>query len=117
MKIRIIINGDQIFPLLNHKPVIIPLVENHTSIVVTDGFHFTKPLELQYEVPSFYKLKISCAITDLQLLCGGFLLVLFYCSGFLTGIFILKLVSFAPVLWFLFLYYINRKNFIQITRA
>jgi len=41
-------------------------------------------------------------------------LVLFYLMGFVTGIFFLKLVSLFPVLYFLFLYYINRKEFIQI---
>jgi hypothetical protein len=101
--------------LLNDQPVIIPVEENHPKIVATDGFHFTLPLELEYQEPSFYKFKIACAIDDLQLLCGGFLLVFFYLTGFFTGLFLLKLMSFVPLLWFLFLYYINRKKFIRIT--
>ena len=117
MKIRVIVNGKEIFPLINDKPVIIPLAESHSAIVVTDGFHFTKPLELVYQEPSYYQLKITCAIDDLQLMGGAFLLVLFYLLGFFTGIFLLKLISFAPIIWFLFLYYINRKKFIQIIQA
>jgi hypothetical protein len=114
LKVRVIINNKEIYPLLNNQPVVIPVDLNYPRIVVTDGFHFTKPLELVYEEPSYYRFNVSCAITDLQLLGGAFFLVLFYLLGFLTGFFFLKLVSFVPILLFLFFYYINRKEFIRI---
>jgi hypothetical protein len=115
LEVRVIINGKEIYPLPNNNPVIIPVDDKRTKIVVTDGFHFTKPLELVYQEPSYYNFRIVCAINDLQLLGGFFLLILFYLLGFATGFFWLKLASFCPVIYFLFLYYINRKDFIQIT--
>jgi hypothetical protein len=114
LKIRVIVNNTDIYPLQNDQPVVIPVDINYPRIVVTDGFHFTKPLELVYEEPSYYRFDVSCAINDLQLLAGGFFLVLFYLLGFLTGFFILKLISFVPIVLFLFFYYINRKEFIRI---
>jgi hypothetical protein len=61
-----------------------------------------------------YYFKIICAIDDTQLLAGSGVLILFYFMGLVSGILILKLVSLFPILYFLFLYYINRKEFIQI---
>lgn len=109
------VNGKAIYPLLNNKPVVIALSDDQPEIVITDGFHITKPLELTFKEPSYYNFKVVCAINDLQLLGGFFLLALFYLVGFYTGIFFLKLLSFTPILYFLFLYYINRKEFIKIT--
>jgi hypothetical protein len=85
-------------------------------MVVTDGFHFTRPVELDYRQPSYYHFKVVCAIDDFQLFGCGVILILFYLLGFLTGVFILKLLSFAPVIYLLFVYYIDRKNFIHITQ-
>ena len=115
LKIRVVVNGKDIYPLANDKPVVITVQENHPKIVITDGFHFTKPLELVYHHLNTYYFKVVCAIGDFQLLAGFFFLALFYLLGFYSGIFIVKLLSFLPLLYILFLYYINRKEFIQIT--
>jgi hypothetical protein len=117
LNIRVVVNGKEIYPLLNDQPVVIAVTDDHPKVVVTDGFHFTKPLELVYHEPSYYNFQIVCAINDLQLLGGVFLLIFFYLFGFLTGFFWLKLASFTPIIYFLFLYYINRKEFIRIASA
>jgi len=114
LNIRVIINGNEIYPVKQGERVVISVESNHPKVVVTDGYHFTKPLELVYHHLHTYYFKIVCAIDDTQLLAGFCLLVLFYLMGFATGIFALKLVSLFPILYFLFLYYINRKEFIQI---
>src|SRR5690606_39591916 len=72
-------------------------------------------LSLHDALPISYYFKVVCIIDDMQLLAGSLLLVVLYLLGFFTGVFILKLISFLPILYFLFLYYINRKDFIQIT--
>jgi len=41
-------------------------------------------------------------------------LVFFFFIGLVTNILALKLISLFPVLYFLFVYYINRKEFIQL---
>jgi hypothetical protein len=111
------VNGKEIYPLPTDKSVIISVNDKHTKIVITDGFHFTRPFELTYKEPSYYNFRIVCAINDLQLLGGLFLLILFYLMGFATGFFWLKLASFGPIIYFLILYYINRREFIQIACA
>ena len=114
LNVRVIVNNKEIYPLNKTEPVVIEVQENHPKVVVTDGYHFTKPVDLTYKQPSYYHFKVVCAIDDMQLLGNFFILVLFYLLGFFTGVFILKLLSFLPILYLLFAYYIDRNSFIQI---
>ena len=114
LNVRVIVNNKEIYPLSNTEPVIIEVKDNHPRIVVTDGFHFTRPIELTYKQPSYYHFKVVCSIDDMQLLGNAFVLIVFYLLGFFTGVFVLKLLSFLPILYLLFAYYIDRNTFIQI---
>jgi hypothetical protein len=109
------VNGTDIYPLADSKPVMITVSQNNPKVVVTDGYHFTQPVELVYHHLNTYYFKVICVIGDVQLLAGSLLLALLYMVGFYSGIFVFKLISFLPILYFLFFYYINRKEFIQIT--
>lgn len=100
--------------MTTHEPVVIEVQDAHPKIVVTDGYHFTKPVELVYKQPSYYHFKVVCAIDDMQLLGNCFILILFYLLGFLTNVFILKLLSFVPIVYLLFAYYVDRRSFLQI---
>jgi hypothetical protein len=100
--------------LNGNKPVIIEVKDKHPRVVVTDGFHFTKPITLDYKVPSYYHFKVVCSINDTQLLGNLFGLALFYLLGTYTGNLVLKILSFLPILVLLFAYYIDRKDFLQV---
>jgi len=110
----VIVNNKEIYPLTNEDPVVIEVYDKHPRIVVTDGFHFTKPIDLNYKQPSYYHFKVVCSIDDMQLLGSIIVLIVFYLLGFFTGNLILKLLSFLPIFYLLFAYYIDRKSFIQI---
>jgi len=110
----VIVNNKEIYPLTNEDPVVIEVYDKHPRIVVTDGFHFTKPIDLNYTQPSYYHFKVVCSIDDIQLLGNVFVLIVFYLLGFFTGSFVLKLLSFLPIFYLLFAYYIDRNSFIQI---
>lgn len=114
LRIRVIVNGTDIYPLTANKKVVITVPENNPKIIVTDGYHFTKPLELVYHHLNTYYFKVVCAITDYQMVAGFMLMALCYLIGYLTGWLPFKLATFFPVGYFLFLYYINRKEFLQI---
>ncbi len=114
LNVRVIVNNKEIYPLTNEKPVVIEIKANYPKIVVTDGFHFTRPIELTYTGPSYYHFKVECSIDDFQLLGNLFVLALFYLTGFMTGNFVLKILSFLPIVYLLLSYYIGRESFIQI---
>ena len=90
---------------------------NPSKLVVTDGFHITKPIELTYSPKHTVFFKIGCVIEDDQLIVGTIIIGLLYAMGATSGFILLQLVSIIPVFYFLFLYYINRKEFIKLQPA
>lgn len=115
LRIRAIVNEKEIYPLTRGRSVMITVMENNPKVVITDGFHFTKPVELVYHHLDTYYFKVICVIDNMQLLAGCFLLLVLYMIGFLSDILAIKLASFLPIFYFLFFYYVNRKDFLQIT--
>jgi hypothetical protein len=115
LRVRVVVNGNEIYPLSVKRPVMITVMQNNPKLVVTDGYHITKPVELIYHHLDTYYFKVICAIDNMQLLAGSFLLALLYMIGLYSDILVIKAASFLPVLYFLFFYYVNRKDFLQIT--
>jgi hypothetical protein len=113
LNIRVIVNGKDIYTLPPNKPVLISLEERHAKLVATDGFHITKPLELSYHLPHTYHLKVICAIDNNLLVTGIVLLILFSAVGLVSNISVLRYLSFIPIFYFLFIYYIKRREFIR----
>jgi len=93
---------------------VIPVDENNPRVVITDGYHFTKPLKLVYKELPVYCFKVVCAINDLQLLIGTLLLAGLYIGGLYSGMLIMKVFSFIPLIYLLMFYYMNRKDFIKL---
>lgn len=117
LKVRIVVNGHYIYSLVKNKPIVIDMPTNPSKLVVTDGFHITPPIELSYSPKQTYFFKIVCVIEDDQLLVGMIMILLLYAMGATSGTVILQFLSILPVFYFLFLYYINRKEFIQLRPA
>jgi hypothetical protein len=113
----LIVNGTHIYSLVKNKPIVVDIPANHSKIVVTDGFHITKPLELTYSIARTYYFKIVCGIENDHLLVGSIIMGLMYMMGVTSGLVFLQLLSSVPVFYFLFLYYVKRREFIQILPA
>ncbi len=96
--------------------MLISLTANPSGIVITDGFHHSKKLEIVHHNLHSPFFKVECAIDDSQLIVGVVILFLIYAAGLTSGILFLKMLSFLPVFYFLFLYYINRKEFLRIQK-
>ena len=107
-------NGHTIYPLVRNKPVVIDMPTNPTKLVVTDGFHITSTMNVTYEKDYASYFTIVCIIEDAQLIIGFIITVVLYFMSYTSGIIFLRLLSVMPVLYFLFLYYIKRKDFIRI---
>ena len=107
-------NDKIIYQLDKETPVIVPLVSNRANIIITDGFHFSYPYNIECNPKSIQHLKVSCTIEDEELIIGFFLILLFYAAALSSDILILKLMSFLPILQFLNQFYIRRKAFIRV---
>ena len=114
LRLRLIVNGTYIYSLVKNKPIIVTIPTSPSRIVVTDGYHITRPFEVTYSQSRTYYFQIVCGIQNDQLLVGAIIGGLVYAMGTTSGMILLQILSVAPILYFLFLYYINRKEFIQI---
>lgn len=117
LKLRVIVNGHYIYSLVKDRPIVIDMPTNPSRLVVTDGFHITQPVELTYTTRPTVFYNIVCAIENEQLLVGFIIVVLLYAMGATSGMVLLQVLSLGPLFYFLFLYYIKRKEFIQLRPA
>lgn len=108
------VNGRDIYTLADTRPVVIPVRENNPRIVITDGYHITKPLKLVYKDMHTYCFKVTCALNDQHFYIALGMLFILYLGGFFTGLLILKVFSFFPLLYLLMFYYLNRKDFFRL---
>src|SRR5690606_17322020 len=70
LKIKVIVNGTEIYPIAKGEKLVIPVKFNNPKIVATDGYHITQPLELVFHHIHRYHFKIVCVIGDSQLAAG-----------------------------------------------
>lgn len=113
-KIRIILDGKDIYPVETDIKLVIDVDHNNPVLVVTDGFHISRPLELVYNHLSTYYFRIECGMDDGQVIAGLTLTLFFFILGLVTRWWIFGALSFGPVLYILFLYYIKRKDFLSL---
>ncbi len=114
LDVRVVINGNVIYPLRREEPVVITLPQRPTSLVVTDGFHISPPMQVDCFPRQACYLHVVCAIDDGLVYVGILLLAICILVGIISDILLLKFLSFLPLVYFLFHYYINRKAFLQI---
>ena len=48
------------------------------------------------------------------LFCAGLMLAAFYLGGLYSGLLILKVFSFLPLIYLILFYYLNRKDFLKL---
>ena len=111
------VNGNTIYSLVKNRPIVIEIPTIPSRVVVTDGFHITRPLVLSNQSNNTHFFKIACVIQDDQLFVGLIIIALLYAMGSTSGMILLQLVSMIPIFYFLFLYYIKRREFIQVHPA
>ncbi|MCX8020201.1 MAG: hypothetical protein N2747_06880 [Chitinophagaceae bacterium] len=114
LRLRVIVNAKDIYPLADAKPVMISLDTNPSSIVVTDGYHFTKPYNILLQDNQPHLFQVVCAVTDRHMLILFVLFSLSYFSGLFTGFLLFKVFSFLPLLYLVGFYYLNRSEFIRL---
>lgn len=113
-RISIVLDGKDIYPLENNKKVLIDVDHNNPVLVVTDGFHISRPLELVYHHLNTYYFRVECGMDDGQLISGLTLSAIFFLAGLFTHWVIFPLISTVPILYVLFLYYLRRKDFLSL---
>jgi hypothetical protein len=116
--VRVVVDGSRIYYLDKKKPVVIPVTGKSPRLVASDGFHHTPPMQLtekaQKKKQTHY-LKVGCVIEDDQLVAGLIVLAIIYTMGFTSDILFFKILSFLPVCYFIYRFYVNRKEFLRFS--
>lgn len=115
LKLRAVINDTSIYELKEKQPVIINCKEAVIRIIITNGFHCSREVVI-HQKPGTYFFEVESYIDDIQLLTGLMLALLFFLIFIFSGVRFFMLMANLPILVFLYVFYIKRKNFIQIHR-
>lgn len=107
----------QIYSLMQNRPVVINLQTAPSKLVVTDGFHITAPVQVTYSSKRTHYFAIVCIVENDVLVGGAIAMVMLFFMGLSSGFIFLQMLSISPIFYLLFLYYIRRKEFIQIRPA
>jgi hypothetical protein len=113
LKLRIVVDGHDIYECREKEPAIIPCNRNVTRIVVTNGFHISRVVSVKAK-PGIHFYEVESYIDNIQLLSGLFLTLFFFNIYIFTGIRFFMLAANLPILIVLFIFYIKRKTLIQV---
>ena len=114
LKVKLVVNGTNIYNLRCNKPVVIHLPENPSKIVLTDGYHITPPVDIPYIKKERHYYVVACAIEN-DALIGTFIsMLLLFSMGLSSGAFILIFIGMAPLVYILYLYYLKREEFFRL---
>ena len=116
LKLRLVVNGMHIYPLRKNKPILVTIQTAPSRLVVTDGFHISKAVELRYRQRTGY-FNVVCTVDNDLLVGGAVFMLMFFAMGATSGTLLLQLFSMLPIGYILFQYYIRRHEFIQIRPA
>lgn len=92
----------------------IHLPENPSKVVATDGYHITPPVKIPYIEKERHYYIVACAIENDALIGAAIFMLLLFTMGESSGAVFLQVLSFVPIAYILLLYYLKRKEFIQI---
>lgn len=114
LPVRVVVNDRDIYPLKEKQPATITVRTNPVKIVITNGFHASKPLLLNTYVQHKYALQADCLLDNIRLGYGFFLVFLLFGMYWITSMRVFQIAANLPVLYMLYLVYFRRKDFLFI---
>jgi hypothetical protein len=114
LRLRAVVNNHDIYELETNVPVAIPCTDPVTTLVVSNGFHLSKPLRFPGNWKGVVTLEVDCEFDDVRLFYVVFLSLVLFGVGYATGYWQVKIIANLPALYFLYSFYIRKGKFIVI---
>jgi hypothetical protein len=115
LDLRVIVNDSYIYHLKPGDPLLLSIsTAQQVTMVFTNGFHITPRLHIPCSAGKINRLLVGCLLEDEMLLAGFLLTALLFIIGAFSGLLLAQLLSFGPVIYALYLFYIRRKTFLQV---
>ncbi|MFN8243433.1 MAG: hypothetical protein U0X40_05205 [Ferruginibacter sp.] len=113
LKLHVVVNDKEIYECREKEPVIIPCREDSIKLVVTNGFHSSRVLQLRRQ-PGMRFFEVEGFIDNVQLLTGIAIMLFFGMIYIFTGLHFFLFFANIPLLVMLYLLYVRRRHFILI---
>jgi hypothetical protein len=113
-RIQIVLDGKDIYPMGNREELVIHVDHNNPVLVVTDGYHISRPLELVYHHLNTYYFRVECGMDDGQLIIAAIIAGFFTMMGLVTHLVIYPIIAMLPVIYTMVQYYIRKKDFLNL---
>ena len=114
LKVRVIVNETDIYELPEGVPLTLPCVTPITSVVIGNGFHFSRALVVTAQEEGAYVYTVDCIIDDINLVFMTIMTFVFFGFYIWTGLKGLLIAANIPPLYFVYAMYFMRKSFILI---
>lgn len=95
--------------------MIIPCTSSTLSMVMSNGFHFSRNVEIRYEPNATFLYQVESAIDNYRLITAICVAIFLFVMYVITDMRALMIIANIPVLYILYVFYFQRKNFIQVT--
>jgi hypothetical protein len=107
LSLRAVVNRSTLYELKEGEPVMIPVTDDETVLVVTNGFHSSEKLQLKFEPASTYFFQVNAVVNNAGIAVAlGISLLLFVLYAFNGSSFLLVAAN-LPVLALVWLFFLQ----------
>jgi hypothetical protein len=109
LSLRAVVNRSTLYELKEGEPVMIPLTDAgaETALVVTNGFHSSETVKLEYAPASTYFFQVNAVVNNAGLVIALVLSLLFFALYAFTGSTLMLVVANLPVLVLVWLFFLQ----------
>lgn len=111
---RVVLNGTTLYQLEPGKTLVIPLERNDARLVITDGFHISRPAKLHFTDADMAFFHVGCSLPDRVLVAGALVSVLFFALGGVTAQLVFKVFGALPPVYAILSFFLDRQGFIRL---
>jgi hypothetical protein len=96
--VRVILNDKDVFTVKGKKGVYAPVDSNIVKVTMNNGYHFAKPLQLQFTKNKIIGLRVETYLSDGRLLGILILTIVLFLASFVENSVILRVIANFPIL-------------------
>lgn len=114
MGMRAVVNSQHLYELAEAAPVAIPFADASVTLMVTNGFHASEPVQLPFEPGSTYFFQVNAVVNNLGLAFLVLASLSFFALYILNGSGLLLIAANLPILALVWLFFLQPKRAILL---
>jgi hypothetical protein len=114
MGMRAVVNNHHLYELAEAAPVAIPFADAAVTLMVTNGFHASEPLQLTFEPGSTYFFQVNALVNNTGLAFILLASLAFFALYVLNGSGLLLIAANLPILALVWIFFLQPKRAILL---